>query len=546
VTPLAYRAARALAAMSTLVGSVLLAVLGGGTPTASAQTDPTALVGEGGSFLSPVTNLLLNTDTKNGLSPLNPSFSDSDLDNAIADFAGSGPGDFAADFVVSERPLTTAEAATAAANGRSFAYVPFAATPVAIATFAICNPSDLSENIVTASTFCRGIPLTPALVGEIVTSGLTSTSVQPNANLPSPLLAWSDSRLTQASGQPIPDGGAIGLASTLSPSAENAALMSLLDSDTTARALLDNALANPANSASATTDTPSEIWPFHLQHAYVDGDEGLLGHELTIIATTNAPGYVDSWGALGGIDGNAHDAFPLSAVWAGAPEGTPWNVPTAAIGNAADKFVPPTEQAAAAAETGAGMTMNPTTNLVTFNPDPSDSGAYNNYLMVESYLVVPTKGLDPTKSIKLAQFIRYILGPTGQSEIAVLGAAPATLAEVTAGLKVASELDAEAVTTSSSGSGSSATGSSGSSTTSNSGGNGSNAAGLSSASPGDNASSGDSATTGSASDGGSGPTLASTGADPLPLAVLGLTAVVIAGIGRWRLRRRIMRRRVLP
>jgi len=546
VTPLVHQVTRALAATALLVDTVLLVVLGAGTPAASAQTDPTALVGEGGSFLSPVTNLLLNSDTTNGLAPLNPSYSDSDLENAIADFAGSGPGEFAADFVVSERPLTTAEATTAAANGRSFAYVPFAATPVAIATFAVCNPSDLSENIVTALTFCRNIPLTPALVGEIVTSGRTSASVQPNTNLPKPLLAWNDSRLSQASGQAIPDGGGIGLASTLSPSAENAALMSLLDSDTTARELLDNALANPANSASPTTDAPSEIWPFHLQHSYVDGDEGLLGHELTVIPSTNAPGYVDSWGALGGDDGNAHDAFPLSAVWAGEPEGTPWNVPTAAIENASDKFVPPTEQAAAAAETGAGMAMGPTTNLVTFNPDPTDANAYNNYLMVESYLVVPTTGLDPSKSIKLAQFIRFILGLTGQSEIAVLGAAPATQAEVTAGLKVASELDAEAVTTSSSGSGRSGSGGSGSSATSNPGSTGSTDTGPSSGSLADNPSSGDSTTTGSASEVGSAPTLASTGADPLPLAVLGSTAVVIAGIGRWRLRRRIMRRGVLP
>ena len=145
----------------------------------------------------------------------------------------------------------------------------------------------------------------------------------------------------------------------------------------------------------------------------------------------------------------------MSAVWAGAPEGTPWNVPTAAIENAdttpTPTFVGPTEQAAAAAETGSGITLDPSTNLVTFNPQPTNAAAYNNYLMVESYLVVPTSGLASAQAIKLAQFIRYVLGPTGQSDIAVLGAAPATPAEVTAGLKVASELDAEATSTASSG-----------------------------------------------------------------------------------------------
>ena len=118
----------------------------------------------------------------------------------------------------------------------------------------------------------------------------------------------------------------------------------------------------------------------------------------------------------------------------------------------ASSSVPPTT-AAAAAETGDGITLDPTTNLVTFNPQPTDAAAYNNYLMVESYLVFPTSGLAAAKAIKLAQFIRYVLGPTGQSDIAVLGAAPATPAEVTAGLKVAAELDAEATATAASGSG---------------------------------------------------------------------------------------------
>ena len=52
-----------------------------------------------------MTNLLLNADS--GLAPSNPQFSDSNLDGAIADFDGSTTGQFNADFVVSERPLTT-------------------------------------------------------------------------------------------------------------------------------------------------------------------------------------------------------------------------------------------------------------------------------------------------------------------------------------------------------------------------------------------------------------------------------------------------------
>ncbi len=91
--------------------------------------------------------------------------------------------------------------------------------------------------------------------------------------------------------------------------------------------------------------------------------------------------------------------FPLSSVWAGAPQGTPWNIPTAAIQNAAGKFVPPSEAAAAASE--ADATMDPTTHLVTFAANPNNTAAYNNYLMVESYLVVPTSGLTAAKASKL-------------------------------------------------------------------------------------------------------------------------------------------------
>ena len=95
-------------------------------------------MGEGGSFLTPVTKLSTTPTPPTRLGCSTPSTTDDSLDNAIADFVGSGPGDFGADFVVSERPLTSAEAASAAADGRSFVYVPFAATPVALA-FAVCT-----------------------------------------------------------------------------------------------------------------------------------------------------------------------------------------------------------------------------------------------------------------------------------------------------------------------------------------------------------------------------------------------------------------------
>lgn len=517
--------------MTLGLGLTVAAVAGVGFPVASAHAGSTTddtLIGEGGSFLTPVTNLLLQSDT--GLEPLYPSYADSSLDNAIADFTGTAPGQFPADFVVTERPLTSAEAANAQTNGRSFAYVPFAATPVAIAAFAICNESNFLNDVVSPTPFCPGLPLTPTQVGEIFTTGYTDPSEAGASSLPTSLTSWSE--FDQADGSPVPDTDAITLASTLSPSAENSALMALMDSDPTAKALLDNALNNPAITVSSTSDTPSEIWPFHGVHAYIGGDEGLLGKELNIEASTDAPSYLDTWSALNPGAGNGHDAFPVSAVWTGSPEGTPWNVPTANIENAAGDFVGPTLAAAEAAQcasppttgpcaSGSGITFDPTTNLVSFNPQTTDAAAYNNYLMVESYLVVPTDTLPAEQATKLAQFIRYILGPTGQSQIAVLGAAPATAAEVTAGLKVASELDAEAITASSSSGGSATTGNN-SSTPSSSGKPTSG-----SSSEGSNASSGGSSSSGE---------LAFTGSNVIPIAVVGLLLTGIATVGRRRLR----------
>jgi hypothetical protein len=491
--------------LSPAVVGVLAAPAGGDT------TDSTALVGEGGSFLTPVTDLLLKADT--GLAPLNPQYTDANLDNAISDFVGNAPNSFDADFVVSERPLTSTEAATASANGRTFAYVPFAATPVGVAPMAVCNSAGLNGNSTTA--LCDGIPLTAPLVALLFTFNLTSSSVSPNQGLPSSLSGWQDPRLTQGNGQPIPNGG-IYQASTLEPSAENTALMAYLDSDPTAKELLDNALNNPEAKATTQSDTPSETWPFQGSHAFIGGDAGLVGKELNINAETDTPSAVSSW--------NLGDVFPLSSVWTGAPQGTPWNIPTAAIVNAAGKFVSPSEAAAAASE--ADATMDPTTNLVTFTANPNNAAAYNNYLMVESYLVVPTSGLTAAKAQKLAQYIRFVVGPVAQSDETTLGAAPPTPAMVAADLKVATELDAEGATSNSmSSTDPSSTTSSTSSTTSTT------AAASTSAAYGNIGAGG----TGNS---GSGTGLAATGAsDVAPLLGVGGALMVLGVVGRRRSRR---------
>ncbi len=498
------------------VGLVSLGALSTALPTpGGADTDPTTLVGEGGSFLTPVTDVLLKADS--GLAPLSPTYEDANLDNAVGDFVGTAPGTFSTDFVVSERPLTSTEAATAKANGRTFAYVPFASTPVAVATLAVCNPNGLLGN--STAPLCKDIPLTVPDVALLFTSNLTSPAVTPNQGLPTNLSGWGDARLTQANGQAIPQDG-VYQAQTLEPSAENTALLALLDSDPMAKELLDNALNNPGSNALTQSDTPSETWPFHGIHAYVGGDAGLIGKELNIDAETNAPSVLGEWGGLGAGSG-VDDVFPLSSVWGGAPQGTPWNLPMAAVQNAAGKFVPPSAAAATSSESDA--TLDPATNLVTFAANATNTTAYNNYLMVESYLVVPTSGLTAAKAQKLAQYIRFAVGPLAQSDETTLGSAPPTPAMVTADLKVATQLDQEAATASST----SSTSPGGSSTTATTA---AAAAAAASSSPSASAA-------GDTGNSGGGTGLASTGAtDVVPALAIGGGLVLLGGVGRRRLR----------
>ena len=278
----------------------------------------------------------------------------------------------------------------------------------------------------------------------LFTDGLNDPTVAPNQGLPTSLTGWSDPRLTQANGDPIPTAG-IYQASTLEPSAENTALMAYLDSDPTREGAVGQcaatvpgvtprrAVTRPRRCGRSTPTTPTSA-----------ATAGLIGKELSINAETNAPAELGTWNGLGGSGGGPDDVFPLSSVWAGAPQGTPWNIPTAAIQNAAMKFVAPSETAAAASE--ADATMDPATHLVTFAPNATDAAAYNNYLMVESYLVVPTSGLTAAKASKLAQYIRFVVGPVAQSDEETLGSAPRHRAMVAADLKVAAQLDTEAAT----------------------------------------------------------------------------------------------------
>jgi ABC-type phosphate transport system substrate-binding protein len=474
---------------------------------ASAAGGGTPVIGEGGSFLQPVLIKLLRDDT--AAAPLALAYTNVQLDTGIKDFVGSGPNTFGADFAVSERQLTAAEAATAKSNGRSFAYVPFAATPVAVATLAPTG-SFVGNQPISSGTFCPHIPLSTTLLGDIF--GFNATQ---------PLLNWSDSRLQCTTPGTTPDALAITRWANLDPTMENEALMTLLDSDSTSKTLFAAGLQNAVTlkQGNTTDTTPSESWPYS-QNTLIGGDQTFLAKLISINSKTNAPSLQPAAWQLGAT-------FPISSVWTGAPLGVPLNVPTAAIQNAQGSYVSPSSAAAVAAENNVTLaaSADPTVNnLVTFNASTSDPLAYNKFLMEESYLVVPTNGLSSDVATTLAQFIRFALSPTGQTDISGLGAAPATPAMVAAGLKVAAALNAEAAT---------ATTSSSTTTTT--------APGAGGSSGGSALASADTSGSGTGVNGSSG--LAVTGlGNPLPLVGTGFGLVVVGEFCRRKISRRATRR----
>jgi hypothetical protein len=503
-------------------GAIFLMValcIGVTRPTsAGATTDSATLSGEGGTFLGPVVTKLM-IDAKANLGTEAGAYIATGLDQGITDFVGSAPNSFNADFDVSERPLTSAEAGTATTDGRTFAYVPFSATPVAIGTL-VTDTAYTGEDPVDPSHFCPHIQLTVADIGAVF--GLDTA--QPVAN-------WADPRFACSNSVPLTS-QSVQRAANADPTMANYALMALMDSDPTAKGFFQAGLSAALATQKATTQdpTPSENWPYtdnELNTA--GGDQPFLGKLLNVNATTNVPSIQAT------VLGNT---FPISSVWTGVPLGAAWNIPTAAIQNAAGKFVAPSTAAAAAAEADATMakTSDPTTNnLVTFNPSTTDAAAYNSFMMEESYLVVPTNGLPANKASALAGLIRFVLGPDGQRDISSFGAAPATAAMDTAGLQVAGQLDAEVAQAA-------AQAASTTSTTTAS----TTPAGAAAADAGSGSGTGDAGSTGSGGGGaGSGsdtPGLAFTGAPDLSLLIGSGAALVVAGaFGRRFLRRRRLR-----
>jgi ABC-type phosphate transport system substrate-binding protein len=478
--------------------------------SAGAATSQGVLTGQGGDALGPIVQKLLRDDTA-GLAPDSATYTNVDLDQGIAGFVGTAPNMFSNDFAVSERPLSTAEIAAATTDGRSFAYVPFAATPVALMTLVPVSTYPGGNAPISPAEFCQHIPLTLAELDGIF--GVASP----------PYLNWGDSRLScSTSSSTPPDGTSIIREGNLDPTMENDAFVSLLDSTPASEAAFGAEF-------SVIDEAPSEQWPYSGTAdgtGITGGDQATLGSVLGLDPETNAPSTSPTLIKLGAI-------MPVASDWTGDPLGVTWNLPTAAVENGGGAFVAPSAAAAKAAEDDATLaaTSDPTTNnLVTFDLTSTDASSYNPYLMMESYLVVPTNGLPADKAEALAQFIRFVVGGTGQADITALGAAPATSAMVTADLKVAQTLDAEAAadpstTTTSTTSATSSSGSSSSTT--------STTLATSAANAGNTGAGGSPSTDGSTTGG-----LADTGGNPLPILGLGLAFLVFGEVARRIVRRR--------
>jgi len=508
------------------------------------------VVGEGSADIVPVMDDLINGDTSLDAEPDLMSYNAPDIDAGIADFDGLGPNPV--DFAVVDRPLTSSEAAAVTAAGHSFAYVPFAAVPVAL--MALVPTQQYLENgaptsVDFASDLCQHPPLTLTDLSDMF--GYDSTS---------PMISWNDSRLTcNASSQQTPGDFPISVWANEDPTMENEAMMTYLDSDsaalgdTSSEATFEAGLERSTATTTKST-TPAETWPYST-NAIPQGDQSLLGTVVGLDANTNQPSTSTAQVRLGAI-------LPITSVWTGDPLGPKWNLPTAAVQNLQGSFVAPSAASAQAAENDATLaqTSDPTTNnLVTFSTtNTTDAAAYNGYLMLESYFVVPTTGLSPDKAQTLGQFIRYALGSAGQKVIEGLGAAPATPAMVTAGLEVAQQLDAEAAagttTSTTTGSGSTTTttsaGSSNPTTTTTAGGSAGGSTTTTTTAAGAGSGTSDGTTTDDAggtastsssqdsSDGGNSGDLAFTGFSSLPILAAGIGLFVAGELGFVLVRRR--------
>ena len=470
-----------------LVAAAVSPVVAGPGPAGAAAPPAGTLHGEGGSFAEPIITTI-EADTGLNTLPETTDFFNANVDNARDDFA-----DGSADFAVSEFPLTSAQAATAAAAGRSFAYVPIAADAVALGAVVECS----ADVTLKSTTMCAHLQLDPADAADIFTQHVTQWSAIPTVQAGGPVAPTASSNTIVPLNLIDPSAGSYDLAAYL---ASTPAGKTTWDSFLTANKITDAA--------------PSEVWP--TDGGITGGDLNLANTLVPLDPSNNLPRVNPQGWGVGNVG-------PLAADWLTYEAR---DIPSIALENTAGSFVPPTVAATQAAE--ADATFDTSTNLVTFNASTTDKGAYPVVQM--SYLIVHTTGLSPAKAVALASLIRFTLSAAGQKDIESLGAAPPTAAMIAAGENVADTVAAEGTTPTTTTTTTTTVPATTSTTAVTGAGGGSTDTGT-----GTDDSTG-SDTVGSSSTG-SGSSLAFTGADVWPLAGIGAMLVLVAALARRRLRR---------
>jgi phosphate transport system substrate-binding protein len=385
-------------AVLVAVTMVVAGLTFGGRPAAAA---PLPLVG-GGESWEQILMSKLQDDGQSAISPFVPEY----------DGIGSVPArkaviDGTADYAVSEVPPTADEQAQATAKGRTLAVVPYVAGGMAFPfRIVLASGDDLGS-----------LQLTVPTLAKLFTSKISD---------------WRDAQIAADNG------------SALIPATNNFEIVVRRDSNSSTAALISLFLSDPAASATWNTYAARFGVPAGtLLESFVDTDDQHL--------PTITGGCADVVRKVAGLDPVTRQPDPslrpedlgyCSTTWtAGVP--TLHNV---AVKNPAGQFVLPTS--ASIAKQFAGATIDPATNVVKLPYGVTDPEAYP--APVVSYLVVPVTGLVADKAKALASFIRFVLTDAKAKQDAVdLGFAPANPDWVTAGLKVATQLEQPASTTTS-------------------------------------------------------------------------------------------------
>jgi len=391
------------------VGLVVVAttmLLGRSSRPSAADTTPTSILGEGGTFASPIINKL-ELDLDNADPSIDARFDDlPGVDVARQDFA-TGANDFA----VSEFPLTSGEATIAKMNGRGFAYVPFAAQAVAVGFEMIVEPANTSR----PQFLEPSIQLTAPTLADIMTDKL-------------PTGEWDDPQIQQ-------ENPTLGLGTAVMPSPNYPSFYAPADPSAGTSTLIQLFLNDPVSRtiwdayAVAQQESPDTAYEHFPGNNVQGGDLAMDEKFVTVDPATGLPepaaGVQETSGVIG--------AIPMD--WTIAP----WDIPTVSIQNAAGDYVAPTPASMTAALDDAQLDSS--TNLVSFPAQDPNPAAY--VMPAMSYLVVPTSGLSPTKATALSALIRFALSPAGQRDVVSMDGVALTPAMEAAGEKVADEVAAE-------------------------------------------------------------------------------------------------------